>query len=77
MIKTTLITWIIAVFGAITFLPLIFAQLIMLLKPNDQKTKDLLIGKGEDYAIKYISIGWCFNILYIFLGIFSLLGNWS
>jgi hypothetical protein len=49
MIKPTIITWIIAVFGAITFLPLMFAQLIMLIRPNDQKTKDLLIGKGEDW----------------------------
>lgn len=49
MIKPTIITWIIAIFGAITFLPLMTAQLIMLFRPNDQKTKDLIIGKGEDW----------------------------
>ena len=49
MIKPTIITWIIAVFGAITFLPLMAVQMIMLLKPNSQKAKDLIIGKGENW----------------------------
>ena len=52
MIKPTLTTWIIAIFGAITFLPLLGTQLLMLLKPQSQKTKDLLIGKGEDWRDK-------------------------
>lgn len=49
MIEQTIITWIITIFGAITFLPLLFAQMIMILNPNSQKTKDLIIGKGEDW----------------------------
>jgi len=52
MINPTLITWIIAAFGAITFLPLMIAQLFMLFRPNAQKTKDLIIGKGEDWRDK-------------------------
>ncbi|MCD4696790.1 MAG: hypothetical protein K8S16_11180 [Bacteroidales bacterium] len=52
MIETTLFTWIIAIFGIITFLPLLVAQLLMLLKPQSQKTKDLIIGKGEDWRDK-------------------------
>ena len=52
MIETTIITWIIAIFGAITFLPLFGAQLVMIFKPNSQKAKDLLIGKGEDWRDK-------------------------
>ena len=52
MIKPTLLTWIIAIFGAITFLPLLGAQLLMLLKPQSQNTKDLIIGKGEDWRDK-------------------------
>jgi len=52
MIKPTLITWIIAIFGAITFLPLMAAQVLMLFKPDDQKTKDLIIGKGKDWRDK-------------------------
>ena len=49
MIKPTFFTWIIAVFGAVTFLPLLLAQLIMLLKPQSQLAKDLIIGSGEDW----------------------------
>ena len=52
MIQPTLITWIIEIFGAITFLPLMGAQLLMLLKPHSQKTKDLIIGKGENWRDK-------------------------
>jgi len=52
MIETTIITWIIAIFGAITFLPLFVAQLVMIFKPNSQKAKDLIIGKGEDWRDK-------------------------
>lgn len=49
MIKPTLITWILVVFGAITFLPLMFAQLIMIIKPHHQKTKDVIISKNSDW----------------------------
>jgi hypothetical protein len=52
MIETTIFTWIIAIFGAITFFPLMAAQLLMILQPNGQKPKDLLIGKGEDWRDK-------------------------
>lgn len=52
MIESTIITWVIALFGAITFLPLFGAQLVMILKPNSQKAKDLIIGKGEDWRDK-------------------------
>jgi len=47
--KPTIFTWILAVFGAITFLPLMMAQLIMLVKPNSQHAKDLIIGKGKEW----------------------------
>jgi hypothetical protein len=49
MIETTVLTWIIAIFGAITFLPLFVAQLVMLFNPQGQKAKDLIIGKGADW----------------------------
>ena len=52
MIKPTIITWIIAIFGVITFLPLMLAQLFVLFKPNDKKTKDIIIGKGEEWRDK-------------------------
>ena len=47
--KPTIFTWILAVFGAITFLPLLMAQLIMLFKPNSQQAKNLIIGKGKEW----------------------------
>ena len=52
MIEPTLITWIIAIFGAITFLPLIAVQFSMLLKPNSPQIKDIIVGKGEDWRDK-------------------------
>lgn len=47
--KAIAITWIVAVFGVITFMPLFAAQFIMLLKPNSQLARDLIIGKGQDW----------------------------
>ena len=47
--KPSIFTWILAVFGAITFLPLMVAQFIMLLNPNGQQAKDLIIGKGKEW----------------------------
>jgi hypothetical protein len=47
--KPTIFTWILAIFGAITFLPLMVAQFIMLLKPQSQQAKDLIIGKGKEW----------------------------
>jgi hypothetical protein len=52
MSEPTTITWVIAVFGVITFLPLLGAQLVMILKPNSQISKNLIIGKGEDWRDK-------------------------
>ena len=49
MIQPTVFTWIIAVFGAITFLPLFGAQLLMILNPRSKIAKDLIIGKGEEW----------------------------
>lgn len=48
----TIYTWVIAIFGLITFLPLFGAQFVMLLKPKSQQAKDLIIGKGEDWRDK-------------------------
>jgi hypothetical protein len=52
MSEPTIFTWVIAVFGVITFLPLLGAQLVMILKPNSQISKNLIIGKGEDWRDK-------------------------
>jgi len=49
MLEPTIITWIIIIFGVITCVPLLYAQLIMLLNPEGQRAKDILIGKGEEW----------------------------
>ena len=49
MMKPTFATWIIAIFGIVTFLFLMIAQLIMILKPESQRARDILIGKGEEW----------------------------
>ncbi len=49
MLQPTLVTWILIIFGLITCGPLLYAQLVMLLQPHDQKARDLMIGKGEEW----------------------------
>ena len=50
--QPTIVTWILVIFGAITLVPLLLIQLLMLVKPNSQKTKDLIVAKGEDWRDK-------------------------
>ena len=52
MIGPTLVTWILILCGMITFIPLLYAQPLALLRPKDQRTKDILIGKGKDWRDK-------------------------
>ena len=52
MYQPTLITWILILFGLITCLPLLVAQLIILLEPEGKRAKDILIGKGEEWRDK-------------------------
>ena len=49
MLEPTIVTWIIIIFGVITCGPLLYAQLVVLLQPESQKAKDILIGKGEEW----------------------------
>ena len=52
MLKPTLTTWILIVFGLITCVPLLIAQLIILIEPEGKRAKDILIGKGEEWRDK-------------------------
>jgi len=52
MLEPTIVTWIIIFFGVITCGPLFYAQLVMLLNPEGQRAKDILIGKGEEWRDK-------------------------
>ena len=47
--QPTPITWAIVLFGLITVTPLIMAQWAMLIGPDRPSTKELLIGKGEEW----------------------------
>ncbi|MBT8380064.1 MAG: hypothetical protein KJN64_12625 [Ignavibacteria bacterium] len=49
MFKPTFVTWLLIAFGVITCLPLLYAQLVLLINPQGRKAKDILIGKGEDW----------------------------
>ena len=49
MPRPTIMTWIIALFGAVIFLILFLANLVILFKPESQRAKDIFIGKGEDW----------------------------
>ena len=48
-IAPTVFTWVLVIFGAVTLLPLVLAQLVILIKPDSQRAKDILIGRGEDW----------------------------
>ena len=50
--QPTVFTWGLVIFGAITLVPLVAAQLSMLLRPESRKTRDLIIGEGEDWRDK-------------------------
>jgi len=50
--QPTLVTWALVAFGAVTLVPLLLAQTAMLFRPNSQRTKELLIGKGEEWRDK-------------------------
>ncbi len=49
MYQSTLTTWIVVFFGLITCIPLLVAQLFILLEPKGKKAKDILIGKDEEW----------------------------
>jgi hypothetical protein len=44
MFEPTLFTWILTGFGIITCMPLLIAQLVILVQPKGQKAKDILIA---------------------------------
>ena len=50
--QPTLVTLALIVFGVVTLMPLIWAQLSMLVRPDSRESRDLIIGKGEDWRDK-------------------------
>lgn len=77
--KTTLITWILAIYGAITFLPLMYAQFLMLLKPRSIQASDLLVAKDKDWRNdthfrSALAFAWADILIILPLGIISYWG---
>lgn len=52
MMEPTLVTWILIIFGILIDFPLGYGQLLVIKDPHGQKTKDLVIGKGEEWRDK-------------------------
>jgi len=80
--KPTTITWILAIFGAITFLPLMLAQFIMLLKPNSRQAKNLIIGKGKEWRDhthfrSALAFAWADLLIILPLLVISIIGVFS
>lgn len=49
MIVPTILTWILVIAGIIIYLPLVYGQFLMVRDPQSQKTRDIVIGKGEQW----------------------------
>ncbi len=49
MIAPSIIAWILAVFGGLIFLVLMLVNLLLLLSPDSQRTRDIFIGKDQDW----------------------------
>lgn len=49
MFEPTFLTWVLIVFGIITIFPLLYAQCVILCKPQSKEAKDILIGEGEEW----------------------------
>lgn len=52
MLEPTLVTWILVIFGVLIYLPVLYGQILLVMNPNSQRTKDFVIGKGEDWRDK-------------------------
>ncbi|MBD3181870.1 hypothetical protein GF312_06235 [Candidatus Poribacteria bacterium] len=52
MLEPTLLTWMLSIAGIILYLPAVYIQVLAIAKPHDQRTKNLLVGKNEDYHDK-------------------------
>jgi len=52
MIEPTIVTWLLVIIGIIIYAPPLYMQVLAVRAPQSQRVKDLLIGKGADYADK-------------------------
>ena len=78
-IEPTLITLVLVIFGAVTLLPLVLAQLSVLVRPDSRRTKDVIIAKGEDWRDRThfrsaYGFAWADWILLVPLGVAGSIG---
>ena len=52
MLRPTILTWILIIYGVITCGPLLYAQLIMARRPHSEEARKWIIGKGEEWRDK-------------------------
>jgi len=48
VVRPILITWLLVIFGAVTLMPLVLVQVLMLLTQHSQNTRDMIIAKDDD-----------------------------
>ena len=52
LIEPPLVPWLLVLTGAITLLLLVLAQFVILIKPDSQLARNLLVGKNEQWRDK-------------------------
>jgi len=52
MIEPTWVTWTLVIIGLVIYSPPLYMQVLAVRDPHGRKVKDLLVGKGGDYADK-------------------------
>ncbi len=73
-LEPTMLTWVLVVFGGITVSPLVVAQLSILLRPDSQRTRDILIGRGDQWRDRThfrsaYGFAWADWVLFVPLGV--------
>ena len=49
MLEPTELTWVLSIVGLVIYIPPVYLEVLAVWKPDSQRTKDLLVGKGDDY----------------------------
>ena len=59
MMQPTYLTWTLVIVGWLLYVPLLFGQALVLMNPHSQRTRDIAIGKGEQWRDKTHFKGAC------------------
>jgi hypothetical protein len=69
-LEPTPITWVLIISGFLIYLPVLYGQVLLLLRPHSQATRDIIIGKGENWRDRthfHSSYGFAWADLMFFL----------